>query len=141
IDGRTLYVDYEAWAVRCDIDHTPALFDQVPASRLWPLIADSSNPQTIHYLFKNGFPHIRASVKGPGSVEEGVEFLKGFDIIVHPRCRHVIDELTLYSYEVDTHTGEILPKLADKKNHTIDALRYAVETIRRAAPAPFFGRY
>jgi len=37
--------------------------------------------------------------------------------------RHVIDELTIYSYEVDPHTGEVLPKLADNKNHTIDALR------------------
>jgi phage terminase large subunit len=41
-------------------------------------------------------------------------------------------ELSLYSYEVDEHTGEVLPKLADKKNHTIDALRYAVESHRRS---------
>jgi phage terminase large subunit len=41
----------------------------------------------------------------------------------HPRCRHVIDELIMCSYEVDPHTGEVLPKLADKKNHNIDALR------------------
>jgi len=67
----------------------------------------------------------------PPCVEEGVEFLKGYDIIVHPRCRHVIDELTMYSYETDQQTGEILPKLADKKNHTIDSLRYAVERLRR----------
>jgi hypothetical protein len=39
----------------------------------------------------------------------------------HPRCHHVIDELTMYSYEVDPHTGEVLPKPADKKNHIIDA--------------------
>lgn len=132
IEGRTLYVDYEVWAVKCEIDRTPDLFDKVPESRKWPLIADSANPQTISYLRRNGFTNIAASAKGPGSVEEGVEFLKSFDIVVHPRCRHVIDELTLYAYEIDGRTGEVLPKLADKKNHTIDALRYAVETRRRA---------
>jgi phage terminase large subunit len=43
--------------------------------------------------------------------------------MIAARTRHVIDELTMYSYEVDPHTGEVLPKLADNKNHTIDALR------------------
>ena len=81
---------------------------------------------------------VKASRKGTGSVEEGIEFLKGYDIIVHPRCKHVIDELSTYSYEIDTKTEEVLPRLEDKKNHTIDSLRYAVEGIRRApVPASF----
>jgi phage terminase large subunit len=29
-------------------------------------------------------------------------------------------------------TGKILPVLEDKKNHVIDALRYACEAVRRA---------
>jgi phage terminase large subunit len=138
--GRTLFVDYEAWQVGCEIDRTPDLFDKVPSSRKWPIIADSSNPQSISYMDRQGF-RIRPAVKGPGSIEEGVEFLKSFDIVVHPCCRNVIDELTMYSYEVDPKTNEILPKLADKKNHTIDSLRYAVEGIRRAPPQPLFGSY
>lgn len=134
IKDRNLFVDFEAWQVGCEIDRTPALFDKVPGARKWPIKADSSNPQSISYMRRHGFENISPSVKGPGSVEEGVEFLKGYDIIVHPRCTHVIDELTMYSYEVDKQTGEVLPKLADKKNHTIDALRYAVEGVRRAPP-------
>ena len=51
--------------------------------------------------------------------------------MVHPRCVHVIDELSTYSYEIDKKTEEVLPILADKKNHTIDALRYAIEKERR----------
>ena len=81
---------------------------------------------------RQGF-RITSAVKGPGSIEEGVEFLKGYDIVVHPRCKNVIDELTMYSYEIDKKTDEVLPKLADKKNHTIDSLRYAVESLRRAS--------
>lgn len=134
VNGRTLYVDYEAWQVGCEIDRTPALFDKIPGSRHWPIKADSSNPQSISYMQRNGFPSISPAVKGPGSVEEGVEFLKGYDIVVHPRCRHVADELSMYSYEIDKQTNEVLPKLADKKNHTIDSLRYAVEGVRRTPP-------
>jgi phage terminase large subunit len=75
------------------------------------------------------------AVKGARSLEEGVEFLKSYDIIVHPRCTHTIDELTTYSYEVDDLTGLVLPKLKDKDNHVIDALRYACEGLRRAMRA------
>ena len=75
---------------------------------------------------------MRPSIKGVGSVEDGIEFLKGYDIIVHPDCTHTIDELTMYRFEEDDLTGEILPKLVDKKNHVIDALRYSVEPLRRA---------
>jgi phage terminase large subunit len=71
------------------------------------------------------------AVKGAKSVEEGIEFLKNYDIVVHPRCRHTIDELSLYSYRTDPLTGRVLPLLQDKKNHVIDALRYACEGVRR----------
>lgn len=133
--GRNLYIDYEAWQIGCEIDNLPALFMQIPECEKWPLTADSSRPETIAYLRRNGFPKIGAAVKGARSVEEGVEWLKSFDIIVHPRCQHVIDELTLYSFEIDDQTQQVLPKLADKNNHCIDALRYACEGIRRANAA------
>ena len=73
-----------------------------------------------------------AAVKGARSLEEGVEFLKSFDIVVHPRCKHTIDELTMYSYKTDPLTQKIVPILQDKDNHVIDALRYACEGARRA---------
>ena len=132
IVGRTLYIDYEAYMVGCEIVNTPELFMQVPDAEKWPIVADSARPETISHMRKNGFPKLMTAVKGPRSVEEGVEFIKGYDIIVHPRCTHTIDELSLYSYKQDPLTGNILPVLADKKNHMIDALRYACEGARRS---------
>ena len=132
--GRTLYVDHEAYRVGCEIMDTPTLFLTVPESEKWPIVADSARPETISHMQKNGFPKIMSAVKGPKSVEEGIEWLKNYDIVVHPRCRHTIDELTLYSYKADPLTGKILPVLEDKDNHVIDALRYACEAMRRAAP-------
>jgi phage terminase large subunit len=133
IVGRTLYIDHEAYMVGCEISNTPELFMTIPDAEKWPITADSARPETISHMRRNGFPKIMPAVKGAKSVEDGIEWLKSFDIVVHPRCTHTIDELTLYSYKTDPLTGKILPILEDKQNHVIDALRYACEGARRAA--------
>jgi len=152
VDGRTLYVDHEVWKVGCEIDETPSLFagddpqpvkrwtnqarhEGIPGALKWRIVADSARPETVSYMQRKGF-RIVPAIKGPGSLEDGVEFLKSYDIVVHPRCAHVADELTFYSYKQDPLTEEILPVLSDKKNHTIDALRYALEALRRVKPKP-----
>ena len=130
IDENRLYIDYEAVMVGCEIVNTPDLFRRIPESDKWFITADSSRPETISHMMHNGFPKINGSVKGKGSVEDGVEFLKSFDIVVHPRCTETIRELTTYSYKTDPLTDRILPVLEDKNNHIMDALRYACEGIR-----------
>jgi phage terminase large subunit len=141
IDGKRLYIDHEAYMVGCEIDQLPDLFDRIPDSRKWFITADSARPETISYMQKHGYPKVNRAAKGAGSVEEGIAFLQSFDIVVHPRCKHTIDELTLYSYKTDKLTGEVLPMLEDKNNHVIDALRYACEGARKAdkpKPRPAF---
>lgn len=135
VEGRTLFVDQEAWEVGCEIDKTPALFDKIEGARKWLIRADSARPETVSYMRRQGFKIVEA-IKGPGSVEDGIEFLRAFDIVVHPRCKHVAEELAAYSYKIDPHTEEILPLLEDKNNHTIDALRYALEELRRSGFKP-----
>lgn len=135
IIGRKLFIDHEAYQVGCEIVDTPSLFFTVPESERWPIVADSARPETISHMRNNGFPKIMPAVKGPKSLEEGIEWLKSYDIIVHPRCVHTIDELTHYSYKTDPLTGSVLPQLSDKDNHVIDALRYACEGARRVDKA------
>jgi phage terminase large subunit len=132
IVGRTIYVDHEAYMIGCEIIDTPSLFLTIPEAEKWPIVADSARPETISHLRRHGFPKIMPAVKGQHSVNEGIEWLKSYDIVVHPRCQHTIDELTSYSWKVDDLTGKVLPILQDKDNHVIDALRYAVEAVRRA---------
>lgn len=132
IVGRTLYVPHEAYRVGCEVDFLPDLFRTVPEAERWATTADSSRPETISYMQRHGFPKMLAAIKGPRSIEEGVEFLRSFDIVVHPRCKHTIEELRTYSYETDPLTGLVLAKLSDKNNHVIDAVRYACEGARRA---------
>ncbi|HVR90302.1 MAG TPA: PBSX family phage terminase large subunit [Novosphingobium sp.] len=154
LKGRTLFVDHEAWEIGCPISNTPALFAGGDARHppRWPnpgrapgilgallhsITADNSRPETIDHLRRLGF-NITAAIKGPGSVEDGIEFLKSYDIVVHPRCRHLLDELIHYSWAVDRQTGEILSTLADRNNHVIDALRYALEGARRGGSGKFW---
>ena len=140
IVGKKLYIDYEAYQVGCEVTATPALFGQVPESSDWVILADSARPEMISHLRKNGYPKIYSAAKGKDSVLDGIAWLKSYDIIVHPRCVHMIDELKFYSYKIDTLTGAVLPILEDKNNHMIDALRYAVEGVRKAKPKPIVNR-
>ena len=133
IIGRKLFVDHEAYKIGCEITDTPALFDAVPDARRWPITADSARPETISYMKRNGYPRIQSAAKGAGSVEDGIEWLKSFDLIVHPRCKHTISELSAYRYKQDKLTGAVLPIFEDKNNHLIDALRYACEGARRGS--------
>jgi phage terminase large subunit len=134
IEGNRLYIDHEAYMIGCEIVNLPDLFDRVPESRKWFIRADSARPETISYMQKNGYPKIQAADKGKGSVDDGISFLQSFDIVVHPRCVHTIDELKSYSYKRDPLTEVVMPILEDKNNHVIDALRYACEGARKAKP-------
>lgn len=131
LEGRRLYIDYEAYQHNCEIVNIPQLFGTIPESDVYPIVADSSRPETISHVKQNGYPRIYPSVKGKGSIQEGIEWLKSFDIIVHPRCKKTISELTNYCYKVDDITGKVTSKIKDENNHIIDALRYACEAVRR----------
>jgi phage terminase large subunit len=135
ISGTQIFIDYEAYGLNVEIVNLPKLFMSIPDAEKWWMTADSSRPETISHLRNNGFPRIQSAIKGARSLEEGVEFLKSYDLVVHPRCQHLIDELTLYSYKLDSLTGQVTSVLEDRDNHLIDALRYAVEGARRAMNA------
>lgn len=128
----TLYIDYEAYRIGCQIVDLPELLMQIPDAEKWNMTADSARPETISHLRRHGFPKIRSALKGAGSIADGVSWLQSYDIVVHPRCRHTIDELASYRYKTDQKTLEIIPVFEDKNNHLIDALRYATEGLRRA---------
>ena len=126
IDGKKLYIDREAWGIGVEIDNTPALFDTIDTARKWPIKADCARPETISYMRRQGFK-VTAAKKWAGSIEDGIEFLKTFEIIIHPRCQHTIDEFNHYSYKVDKQTGDILPQIVDANNHLCDSLRYSMD--------------
>lgn len=127
-----LMIDWEVYKIGVEIDALPMFFDSLDngMARRWPIVADSARPETISYLQRHGYPLLEPAMKGANSVKEGVIFLQGYDIVVHPRAIHVIDELTMYSFKKDKLTNMVTPILEDRKNHTIDSIRYGLEKLQ-----------
>jgi len=127
----TLYIDAEVYELGVPTESLPTLLNGLPDATKWPMRGDNARPETIDYIRRHGFPKIRSAKKGKGSVEDGVTFLQGMDIVINPACANTVREFKSYAYKTDSRTGEILPVIEDKNNHAIDALRYAVEGLHR----------
>ncbi len=89
------------------------------------VICDSAEPKSVAE-YKTLGVNAKGAKKGKGSVEYGIKFLQGLEIIVHPRCKNFKREVSKYKYKEDKD-GNVLPIPVDKDNHLIDALRYAME--------------
>ena len=126
LEGKRLYVDYEAYEVGCEIINLPDLLRTVPESSEWYIYADSSRPETIAHLKKHGFPRIQPSEKGAGSVKEGITYLQGLTIVIHPRCKRLHKDFMTYAYKTDPKTDEVLPILMHEGSDGVDAVRYSV---------------
>ena len=91
------------------------------------VICDSAEPRSIEELRVLGIKAIPAK-KGPGSIEFGENWLDDLEAIVidSKRTPNVAKEFENIDYQTDKD-GDIIPKLEDKDNHSIDATRYALE--------------
>lgn len=133
IFDEVLFIEYEAGAVNLDLDDSPSFLEyHIPGWSQYVSRWDSSRPESISHFVNHGMPRAEAADKWPGSVEDGIQFIRSFKkIVVHPRCQNTIRELKLYSYKVDRFTNDILPVVVDANNHYMDALRYALAPIIR----------
>lgn len=129
-EGRKLYIDHEAYKVGCEIQDTPALILTIPEAETYTLNCASDRRDRVNDLIRRGLKAISVG-RQQNSINDGVDFLRGFQIIVHPRCSHVISDLRLYSRKTDKRSGAVLSELEDKNNHCIDAIRYMVDEVRR----------
>lgn len=137
IENDILYIEYEAFGLGVEMDELPAMFDQVPGSRQWPIKADSARPETISFMRNKYRFNISPAAKWSGSVEDGVSRMKGFKkIVIHPRCVNTIKEFRMYAYKVDRKTEDVLPIIVDAWNHAIDSVRYALDGIITNSRAP-----
>ena len=89
--------------------------------------ADSAEPRTINEFKLLGL-RITGAKKGPDSVKNGIKFLQDLEsIIIDPvRCPNAYREFNEYEIEKDKD-GNLRGDFPDKNNHTIDAVRYAME--------------
>lgn len=121
------WIEYAQFGYHIEIDELPKLMEKVPGAKQWPIKADNSRPETISYLRRRGF-NITAAEKWQGSVEDGIEHLRGFNKIhIHQRNKEMQQEARLYRFKVDKNTEQVLPIIVDANNHGWDANRYGLD--------------
>ena len=89
------------------------------------IIADCAEAKSIEEIKRLGVSRIKQSVKGQGSVNQGIQYIQQFDIYVHPKCVNTVMEFKNYIWQ--EKDGTTLNKPVDNYNHLMDALRYALE--------------
>lgn len=92
------------------------------------VICDSADPKTIDYLAMNNI-NATPAVKGADSINRGIRWLQGYEIIVHKDCQNFKNEIEQYHWLTDKY-GNTMAKACDENNHLLDALRYATEPLQ-----------
>lgn len=91
------------------------------------IIADAAEVKSIEEIKRHGISRIRQSIKGQGSIMQGIQKLQQFKIIVNSICFNTITEFENYSFKKDKKTGEYINEPIDSFNHCLDALRYSLQ--------------
>ena len=128
LENEIIYITREAGGLRIDLDNVPQLIKSIWRADEGRVIrADPSRPESISHIENKGIP-IQAAVAWPGSIEDGIMYIRSWKkIVIHEDCRETREEFRKYCYHVDRLTGDITTKVADSFNHYIDATRYALE--------------
>jgi len=91
------------------------------------ITADSASPKDIDHLRELGLRNVKGSRKGKDSVNNGIQFIQDFKIIIHPNCVNFLTEISNYTWEKDKF-GKTINKPIGDFNHLLDAMRYALES-------------
>ena len=98
--------------------------------------ADCAEPKSIQELKRLGLQRIRAARKGKDSVNNGIQYIQNYRIIVHPRCVNFLTEIGNYVWEADRSGGR-RNEPAGGFDHLMDAMRYAMEDVIRGENVSF----
>jgi phage terminase large subunit len=111
---------------------TPAAQDGTYVGRTHTLtIADSSEPKSIAEIRDYGVL-ITGAVKGPDSIDYGIQLVQQQKLYVTARSVNLIKELRNYAWKVDKKTGKSLNVPIDDWNHALDAVRYGIADVLSA---------
>ena len=86
---------------------------------------DSAEPKSIDELKGYGL-RIRGAKKGKDSIQNGIQFIQDYELMIHPRCVNFLTEISNYTWDKDRF-GNKLNVPIDDFNHLMDAMRYGIE--------------
>lgn len=91
------------------------------------VVPDSAEPKSNDELISYGI-NVLPATKGQGSVNYGIQILQNQRIFVTKRSKNIWREYNNYLWETDKN-GKIINTPEAGFEHTIDAIRYAIETL------------
>lgn len=98
------------------------------------IVADSAEPKSIDELRSYGL-NVLGSHKGKDSVNQGIQYVQNQKIFVTKRSVNVLKEYSNYLWELDKD-GTIINEPSPIWNHQMDAIRYALESLKATEPRP-----
>ena len=122
-----IFREYNTVKTRNEVVFREIYDEQKLVSREEPVIADSAEQKSVAD-FKAYGAFIRPAEKGPESVRYGIKWLQGLNHIYIDRkkCPYTFREFSNYEYEQD-RDGNFISAYPDENNHSIDAVRYALQ--------------
>ncbi len=99
-------------------------------SKKIPMYCDSAEPDRILSWRRAGFL-ARPVVKGAGSVAKHIDFLRGCQILISPKCKHCISEISAWKFELDRVTGAFSENPVNANDDAMAALRYGTQAWRQ----------
>jgi len=107
------------------------LFKQNNITKRDLIVADSAEPKSIEEIRRMGYNIIK-SVKGPDSVNNGIQLLKQYHMNISPRSLNIIKELRGYQW-IKNQNGEYINKPSGA-DHSLDTIRYGIMATKTQVP-------
>ena len=106
------------------------------------VMADSAEPKSIDEIKEYGV-NIQPTTKGPGSVNQGIQFVQAQQIFVTRRSLNIIKEYENYAWFVDKDGNVTNDPKPGSIDHAMDAIRYALSSFQPSIPddGEEFGMY
>jgi phage terminase large subunit len=139
LENKKLYIVEETWQKGllnneiAEIIHEKGYHKQV-------ILADSAEPKSIEEIRGLGVPKIKGVKKGAGSINQGIQFMLQFEIIIHPSCKQTIQEFRDYSYLKDKVTDQYVNGKFTGADHCIDAIRYSLTPFHKGKGVRFLDK-
>ena len=91
------------------------------------IICDSAEPKSIEELRRLG-AYCKPSQKGKGSVLNGIQVIKEYDVFASKQSKNLLQEYQYYIWNTNRDGKSINKIKQNGQDHLMDALRYAVTT-------------
>jgi phage terminase large subunit len=130
-DDKTIYVFdemYEYGLSNCDIYERIRSMGYAKER----IYADSAEPKSIDELYSLGLRGVRKARKGKDSVGHGIQFIRGYKIVIASSCVNFLREISSYSWK-ENGRGVRTNTPAGAFDHLMDAMRYGLSEVSEGA--------